>query len=75
MSAALKLKRQSNLQSLIPQLTQFGLNPTEWQIEDVPQRASVLRLINKDDNNFRMTGVFAGTAERPVWNQIFLTSI
>ena len=61
---------------LLQQLTQFGLDPAEWQIQDFYARENVVHLRHRNDPEFELTGYCSNlSSQSPQWQSLCVRSV
>ncbi len=60
---------------LIQQLKQFGLDPSDWQIDEVAARDNVIHLRHRNDPSFSIAGHANLNATVPMWQNLYVTSV
>ncbi len=63
------MKVQKQIQTELKKLTDFGLNPLDWNLEPVHKK--IFRLVHKEDSSFILKGYY----ENQSWKKIWLQSI
>ncbi|WP_413582379.1 hypothetical protein [Bdellovibrio sp. HCB288] len=66
-------QQQNNLLKLQTDLSQFGLNPTEWTLEKVQALTYLIR--NKLDKSFALSGTLQFKNRTPAWKSIALVAL
>lgn len=64
---------QMNFLKLQTDLTNFGLNPTEWTIQKI--RSTLFRVQNNSDQSFSFVGQLEYHNRRPRWKKLILISL
>lgn len=63
------MKLNEKLQIELKKLKDFGLNPSDWNVE--PLQKKIFRIVHKEDSNFILKGYF----DKQAWQRIWLQSI
>ena len=73
----LKYSRLLKFGKLMQQLTQFGLDPAEWQIQNFEAQSNVVHMRHRKDPSFSIAGIHNDlkAAAAPAWKKIYVTSI
>ncbi|WP_413575549.1 hypothetical protein ACLVWU_14505 [Bdellovibrio sp. HCB290] len=66
-------QQQNNLLKLQTELSQFGLNPTEWTLEKIQSLTYLIK--NKFDDSFALCGKLEFKNKTPAWKSIDLVAL
>lgn len=63
------------IRHLVHQLSEFGLNPTEWQLAARPSRSGEVFLRHRYEQNLELKGRVELNSPRAHWSQLSLISL
>lgn len=65
----------TTIRHLVHQLSEYGLNPTEWQLTLGPSHDGEISLRHRRERSFELRGEIAVKKSRAYWSRLDLASI